>query len=102
MNPSLPRVIISGIVGGALVGLLIGAYVVVLTEDHVIRRADYAHPLSYEQAQSRFSSTLLLAFVVIFAAIGPVLASASFGTWIRHAIYGMVAAIGTVVVVRSL
>lgn len=97
--PPLPRRIIGGIVGGALVGLLIGAYVGLLTEDHVIRRADFAQPQPYEQSKSRFLSTVLVAFALVFAAVGPVIASASFGRWIRHAVFGMVAAIGSVVVI---
>ena len=99
MNARLPRIIVSGILGGVLVGFLIGAYVVVLTGDHVIRRDAYAHPLQYEQSQSRYGTTVLLAFMVVFAAIGPVIAAASFGSWIRHAIYGLVGGVGLVVVV---
>lgn len=97
MDSHLPRVVLGGILGGTLVGFLIGAYVVVLTEGHVIRRDDFAGALPYEQSQSRFVFTVVAAFVVVFAAIGPVVASASFGAWIRHAVYGMVSAIGVVV-----
>lgn len=99
MNARLPRIVVSGILGGALVGFLIGAYVVVLTGDHVIRRDDYRHPLPFEQSQSRYRTTVLLAFVVVFAAIGPIIAAASFGSWIRHAVYGAVGGIGLVVAV---
>jgi predicted small integral membrane protein len=99
MNSRMPRVVLSGILGGTLVGFLIGMYVVVLTESHVIRRDDYAAALFHEQAQLRYVSTVLQAFVVVFAAIGPVVASASFGGWIRHAIYGLVSAIALVVCV---
>lgn len=99
MNSRSPRVVIGGILGGGLVGFLIGAYVVVLTHDYVIRSDDYAHPLQYEQSQTRFASTVLLAFIIVFASIGPIIAFASFGTWIRHAVYGMVSAIGMVVIV---
>jgi hypothetical protein len=57
------------------------------------------HPVPYEHSQSRYASTVLLAFVVVFAAIGPVIAAASFGPWIRHAVYGLVGGVGLVVVV---
>ncbi len=97
MDFRLPRVVLSGILGGALVGFLVGAYVVVLSQGHVIRRDDFADALAYEQTQWRFISTVVAAFVVVFAAIGPVVASASFGVWIRHAVYGMVSAVGVVV-----
>ena len=97
MNSRMPRVVLSGILGGALVGFLIGMYVAVLTESQVIRRDDYAVDLLYEQAKLRYVSTVLLAFVVVFAAIGPVVASATFGGWIRHAVYGLVSAIAIVV-----
>ena len=97
MNARLPRIVIKGLVGGALVGCLTAAYVIVLTEDHVIRRDDFAYPLPYEQSQSRYRSTILLAFTVPFAAIGPVIAAASFGSWIRHAVYGLVGGLGLVV-----
>lgn len=99
MDSRLPRVVLGGILGGALVGFLIGAYVVILTEDHVIQREDFAVALRYEQSQSRYVSTVLLAFVVTFAGIGPFVASASFGGWIRHAVFGLVSTIGAVVCV---
>ena len=102
MHPSrsrVPQIVLGGIIGGALVGFLIGAYVVVLTENHVIRRADFAHAVPYEQSQSRYVSTVLFAFAVVFAAIGPFVASASFGGWIRYAVYGLVCSIGMVVCV---
>lgn len=99
MDSRLPRAVLSGILGGALVGFLIGAYVVVLTKDHVLHRYDFSIALHYEQSQSRYVSTVLLAFVATFAAIGPFVASASFGGWIRHAVYGLVSSIGTVVCV---
>ncbi len=99
MNARLPRIVIVGILGGVLVGFLIGAYIVILSEDHVIRRDDYAHPLLYEQSQLRYASTVMLAFVIVFAAIGPVIAAASFGPWIRHAVYGLVGGIGLVVAI---
>ena len=97
MHSRLSRVVIGGILGGGLVGFLIGAYVVILTADHVIRPDYFANALSYEQSKARFASTVLLAFVVVFAAIGPVVASASFGGWIRHAVYGLVSAVAIVV-----
>lgn len=99
MDSRLPRAVFSGTFGGALVGFLIGAYVVVLSKDHVLHREDFSVALRYEQSQSRYVSTVLLAFVATFAAIGPFVAFASFGAWIRHAVYGLVSTIGTVVCV---
>lgn len=99
MDSRLPRAVFSGTLGGTLVGLLIGAYVVVLSVDHVLHRGDFSVPIHYEQSKSRYVSTVLLAFVATFAAIGPFVAFASFGGWIRHAVYGLVVAIGTVVFV---
>lgn len=85
-----------GIIGGVLVGFLIGAYVVMLTEHHVIQRDDYVYPIRFEQAESRYGTTVLFAFVVVFAAIGPFVAAASFGPWIRHAVYGLTCGIAVV------
>ncbi len=99
MDSRLPRTVFSGILGGALVGFLIGAYVVVLTKDHVLHVDDFSIARRYEQSQSRYVSTVLSAFIATFAAIGPFVASASFGGWIRHAVYGLVSTIGTVVCV---
>ena len=99
MRSRLPRILASGILGGILVGFLIGAYAVVLTDDFVILRNDFANPLLYEQSQARYRGTVLLAFIVVFAAIGPFIAAASFGSWIRHAIYGLVGGICLVVTV---
>lgn len=99
MDIRLLRTIFSGILGGVLVGFLIGAYVVVLTKDHVLHSDDFSVPLSFEQSQSRYISTVLLAFVATFAAIGPFVSFASFGSWIRHAMYGLVLTILAVVCV---
>ena len=92
-----PQILMKGILGGALVGFLIGAYVVVLSREHLIQREDFTHPIAFEQAEERYASTMLLAFVVVFAAIGPFVVAASFGPWIRHAVYGAI--VGIVVVV---
>ena len=85
-----------GIIGGVLVGLFIGSYVTVLSKDHVIKRDDFSHPIAYEQAESRYISTVILAFTSVFAAIGPFVAAASIGPWISHAIYDLT---GCVIVV---
>ncbi len=102
MNTRVPRIVIEGIFGGALVGFLIGAYVVVLTRGHVIQRADFVYPLAFEQAQSRYLFTMLFVFVAVFAAVGPVIAAASFGPWIRHAVYGLAGGVTLAVVVALL
>jgi len=99
MEPRLRLAVFSGILGGALVGFLIGAYVAVLTKDHVLHRDDFSIALHYEQSQARYVATVLLAFVATFAVIGPFVASASFGGWIRYAVYGLVSSIGIVVCV---
>jgi hypothetical protein len=102
MKAHLPQILTRGLIGGALVGLLIGAYVIVLSKDHVIRHEDFSHPLVYEQAESRFISTVILAFTIVFAGIGPFIAAASFGPWIRHAIYGLTGSVFVVVAVTLL
>lgn len=84
-------------VGGAFVGLLIGLYVVVLAEAIVLRRGDYVNALSFEQAQQRYRFAVSLAFVVVFAAMGPFVAMATFGKWLRHAVYGLMCAIMVVI-----
>ena len=89
MKRDLPLLLVKGIICGAFVGLLVGAYVVFQSEDRVIRRDDFTHPVTLEQAQERYSSTVILAFVAVFAAIGPYIAAASFGPWIRHAVFGL-------------
>lgn len=99
MNSRLSQILVSGIIGGVLVGFLIGAYVVVLTQDHVIHRDDFSNPLPFEQSQSRYGATVLVAFMVVFAAIGPAIAAATFGSWIRHAVYGLVSSVVLVVTV---
>ncbi len=99
MNSRLPRVTIGGALGGVLVGFLIGAYVVVLTKDHVIQLDDFVDASRYEQSQSRYVYTVVLAFISTFAVIGPFVVAASFGDWIRHAVYGLVSTIGAVICV---
>ncbi|MGQ0636059.1 MAG: hypothetical protein ACT4QC_15720 [Planctomycetaceae bacterium] len=76
---------------------MIGAYVVALSRDHVVQRDSFSHPLAFELTQERYAWTVLLAFIAVFAAIGPFVAAASFGPWIRHAVYGAVAGIATVI-----
>jgi cytochrome bd-type quinol oxidase subunit 2 len=90
---------IRGIIGGLLVGFLIGAYVALMTVGHVIREDEFQSRLQYELAQERFGATVLLAFMEVFTFIGPFITAAAFGSWIRHAVYGLVAGLGLVVAV---
>lgn len=94
---SLTQVLVKGIAGGALAGLLVGAFVVILSKEYVIQREDFTYPLAFEQAKQRYASTVLLAFVAVFGAIGPFIAAASFGSWIRHAVYGLTGSFALVV-----
>jgi hypothetical protein len=97
MKLHLPLLLVKGIISGAFVGFLVGAYVVFQSEDRVIRRDDFTHPVTLEQAQERYSSTVILAFVMVFAVIGPYIAAASFGPWIRHAVFGLMGGVLLVV-----
>lgn len=90
-------IVVKGILVGGLIGFLSGAYVALLTKGYVLRREDYLSSILYEQTKSRFIFSMLLTFVIVFAAIGPVVAAASFGPWLRHAVFGLVGGIGTVV-----
>lgn len=92
------KTLISGVVGGAMVGFLIGVYVLNLTADYVVQHGDFADPRAFEVAQARFIRTTLAAFVAAFAIVGPYVAAASFGPWIRHAVLGLVGGIAAVVV----
>jgi len=98
MKPQLPQILLKGIIGGAFAGFLFGAYVAVLYKGHVIQRDDFNSPLAFEQAEQRYVSTTLLAFVSVFAGVGPFIAAGSFGPWVRHAVYGLVASVALVVV----
>lgn len=99
MRNRVPQILVRGILGGSLVGLLIGAYIIVLTGGFVVQRDDFSHPLVFERAELRYHSTVLVSFVVVFAAIGPFIAAGSYGLWIRHAVYGILASIALVVAV---
>ncbi len=98
MKIHIVGVILKGICVGALSGLVLGFYICVLTSRYVIQRADYSHPLFYENAEGRYNSTVILSFVLVFSVVGPFVASASYGRWMRHAVYGLVGCIGLVVV----
>lgn len=105
MASRLPRILLTvlkGVFCGALVGFLIGGYVVVQTEEHVVQATDFSHVVFYQEAQSRFESTVLVAFVVVLAAIGPLIAFGSFGPWVRHSVYGLVACVAAVAVLGLL
>ncbi|HUE74833.1 MAG TPA: hypothetical protein VMP01_28455 [Pirellulaceae bacterium] len=93
------KTLFSGVVGGAMIGLLIGVYVLDLTVDYVVQHDDFAHPVAFEEAQARYSRTIVTAFVLAFSVVGPYVAAASFGPWIRHAVLGLVGSIVTVVIV---
>jgi hypothetical protein len=97
MKTQLLQILMKGIIGGAFAGFLIGAYVVTLSEDHVIQRDNFNLPLVFEQARQRYTSTVILAFTTVFAAIGPFIAAASFGRWIRHVVYGLTGSVAVVV-----
>ena len=99
MKEGLARIIVSGIIGGSVIGLLVGAYVVVLTEDYVVQRDDFVRAIQFEQSQARYQIVVINAFVVVCGTLGPFIAAASFGRWIRHAVYGLVAGVGAVVAV---
>lgn len=92
MTTTVLRRILSGVIGGMLVGGLVGIYVTEQTSNYVVQQDDYLAPSLYEQATGRYRHTILLAFVVSFALIGPFVANASFGDWLRPAVYGMVGA----------
>jgi hypothetical protein len=99
MKTDLLFTILRGVVVGFLTGLLLGVYVCILSGSHVIRRSDYAFPILYEEAQSRYVSVILTSFSLVLAAVGPVVTAASFGPWIRHAVYGLVGGISLVLIV---
>ena len=91
MNSRIVNILTTGIIGGGLVGFVIGAFVLMLTSDYVINQDDIEIPTLFEQAQSRYIKTILSAFTIVFAAIGPLIATGKFSPWIRHAIYGQLA-----------
>lgn len=84
--------VLAGITGGVLVGALIGAYFIVRTEDDVVLRADYeaSSPITFEMASARYRRAIFTSFVATFAFIGPFVANARFGEWMRPAVYGLV------------
>ncbi|MFO0977591.1 MAG: hypothetical protein U0996_14415 [Planctomycetaceae bacterium] len=86
--------VVSGIVGGACVGVLIGAYFAVRTADQVVLRSDFGTslPMVYEEATSRYQWAVCMSFAATFAAIGPFLTHARFGNWLRPAVYGLISA----------
>lgn len=90
-------VILKGIIGGVIIGLFLGLYVTMLTTQYVIPRSEYSHSLLYANAEGRYFTTVVLSFVIIFSVVGPFVASASFGTWMRDAVYGLVGCIALVV-----
>ncbi len=89
--------ILKGVIVGAYIGYVLGKYLCILTSRYVIQYIDYTHSLYYEKAQERFCEMIVLSFVIVFAFIGPFVAAASFGRWMRHAVYGLVGCIALVV-----
>lgn len=97
MKKGTAFLVVKGICVGAVAGLLLGKYICVLTSNYVIQRTDYLHPLYYENAEGRYNSMVILSFVLVFSVVGPFVASASFGRWMRHAVYGLMCCIALVV-----
>jgi len=99
MNPTMNLVgtTLKGVIGGAYAGLIFGFFVSALTRDYVIQRGDYKLPLLFEEAQMRFTQVVILSCIVILSLIGPFIAAASFGPWIRHALYGLLGCVALVV-----
>lgn len=84
------RQIIAGVFGGAMIGAMFSAYVIMITADSVIARDDFDHVVSWEKAADRYRWALFISFTVAFARVGAFVANARFGTWLRPAVYGMV------------
>ncbi len=90
--------LLKGILAGAYIGYVLGYYICDLTSGYVIQNIDYTHSFYFEKAQERFRSMMVLSFVVVFAFIGPFVAAATFGRWMRHAVYGFVTCLVLVVI----
>ena len=96
------RNILKGVIGGAFVGLFLGAYTASLTLGHVIQKADFAHPTLFEMAEFRYRWTLILSYLFVFSLMGPFFAAVTFGPWMRHAVYGLLGCVALVVGVALL
>lgn len=79
------KLIGKGIVGGSLVGFVVGGYAIEMTYDYACGSVDFEHPLAREIVQQRFRNAMLLTFVATFIVIGPFVAFARYGPWLRHA-----------------
>ena len=89
MLNSVAKSTISGIVGGVLLGMLVGGYVVVQTRETVIQRDAYKTSLLHEQAELRYIKSTITAFAITFAVVGAGVGNATFGSWLSPAIYGV-------------
>jgi len=90
-------VILKGIIAGAYIGYVLGKYICVLTSSYVIQSIDYSHSFYYAKTQERFSEMIVLSFVIVFTIVGPFVAAASLGRWMRHAFYGLLGCMTLVV-----
>ena len=90
MKNPIFHIVFKGVLVGACVGLVIGVYASQLTLRRVIKKEDYSHPIHYENAQMRYTSAMRGVFVFICGFCGPFIAAASFGEWIRSAVYGTI------------
>lgn len=97
MPNNLPTIILKGVIGGAFSGFVIGAYFVEFSKKYVFRADDFRHVIFQEETEFRYTLAVVSAFVAAFAMIGPYVAAGSYGSWIRHAIYGLVGCVGFVV-----
>ena len=78
-----------GVIGGLFLGSLVGAYIVVQTHETVIQRDAYKTSLLWEQAESTYVKTTVTAFAITFAFVGAFVSNATFGPWLRPAVYGV-------------
>ena len=89
MADSTIKSTLSGVIGGLFLGLLVGGYVVVQTHETVIQRDAYKTSLLWEQAETTYVKTTVTAFAITFAFVGALISNATFGSWLRPAVYGI-------------
>lgn len=93
----LIELILKGMVGGAFAGLILGFYVTVLTRNYVIQQSHYQTVIFFEEGRVRYMQVVMLSIIGILSLIGPFIAAADYGPWLRHAVYGLVGCISLVV-----
>ena len=83
-------ILFKGVAGGAMAGLLLAFCILQFFLNQFVRRDNFHSDAAYELGQRELGYQIFVFSMLICTAIGPLIASISFGPWLRDSWYGFV------------